>query len=454
MKMRSCGDGALQLFVLTSLLCAPLTETVVAGDGATGDLLRELVAAKWGQDRVVLSSPTALVQYEADLGERWIVDFESGDVVLECLWRAGTPLDDPDVRAVMVCAVSNLYVSRPLLPETMLEQQQGAGSIPGRMPYDDLVRHGNNSTYTVRPGDTLSGIAKEFRVSLSSIIKVNALQNPDRISVNHVLIIPEPPPHGHQPGEAHVRAAESILRYQIVDELTGERVTDKTVGSFGRAIVARNGVEAEDIQGADGRSRRVSRIRFKLVPNHLQVRAQRYYPMVLEHAERFGHDPAVVMAMVHTESAFNPMATSPASAYGLMQLVPSSGGREAYRWLHRKDINPSPSYLLRPRENVELGTAYLKILNERTFKGVKDPASRLYCAVAAYNGGGGNVGRAFTGRKSVRASVATINAASSEQVLQTLQTDAPHKETRDYVKRVFERTALYRAPAWPPSDVM
>jgi membrane-bound lytic murein transglycosylase C len=85
---------------------------------------------------------------------------------------------------------------------------------------------------------------------------------------------------------------------------------------------------------------------------------------------------------------------------------------------------------------------------------VTDPASRLYCAVAAYNGGGGNVGRAFTGRKSVQASVATINAASSEQVLRTLQTAAPHKETRDYVKRVFERTALYRAPAWPPSDVM
>jgi membrane-bound lytic murein transglycosylase C len=86
----------------------------------------------------------------------------------------------------------------------------------------------------------------------------------------------------------------------------------------------------------------------------------------------------------------------------------------------------------------------MQVLQEKVFKGVKNPDSRLFCAVAAYNGGGGNVGRTFTGRKSVRSSLDAINAQSSAQVLETLKSDAPHQETRDYVERVFRRAELYR----------
>ena len=93
------------------------------------------------------------------------------------------------------------------------------------------------------------------------------------------------------------------------------------------------------------------------------------------------------------------MASSSANAYGLMQLVPSSGAREAYRWLHSKDIKPSPAYLLRPRENLELGAAYMTILQDRIFADVTNPQSRLYCAVAAYNGGAGNVLKTFSSNR-------------------------------------------------------
>jgi LysM repeat protein len=440
---------ALSLLTIIPLALSGCSKHVTA---SKQDSLKDLVAAKWSDAGVILPTATRVVQYEADLGERWIVDFESGDVILECLWLAGTSVDSPTVRECMSCAISNLYVSTPVLPDDMLDLQRASGYVPSAVPRDQLERRENTWVYTVRKGDTLSEVSRKFRVPMAHVMKANALTDPDRLSVGQTLNIPEPLPHTHLAGEeGALPAKESLLAGQIVDPKTGEAIDANNIRSFGEHVMNRNGIEREVVIGTDGVERVVSRVRLSLADKHLQIRARKYYSTVSEYAERFGHDPAVIMAMIHTESAFNPIATSPAGAYGLMQIVPSSGGREANKWLNNKDRAPSRDYLLRPSQNIELGTAYMKVLQDKVFKGVNDPHSRLYCAVAAYNGGGGNVGRTFTGRKSVNGSLDRINAKTPKQVLETLQSTAPHKETRDYVRRVFERAPLYREPNWTPS---
>ncbi len=430
-------------------VCLWIAVGAQGADVPLGALLHDLVADKWGADRVALPSVTTWVQYQADLGERWIVDFKSGDVAVECLWLPSESMDTPAVCDAMVSAVSNMYFSRAVSPVAMLQSQERAGRIAARVPYDQLQRQNDGWVYRVRAGDTLSGLARRFRVHVADLVRLNAILDPDRIRITQRLVIPEPRPHMHLPGETEPRAEHRLLCDQVVDPDTGKPVRCADMGTFSRKIVVRNGIEQEQLRGADGRLRGMSRVRIRLGKDHLSVRARRFYPLVREHAVRFGHDPALIMAMVHTESAFNPMAASSANAYGLMQLVPSSGGREAYSWLHKKDMDPSPAYLLRPRENIELGTAYLRLLQDRIFKGVEHPDSRLYCAVAAYNGGGGSVGRAFTGSRAVNASLNRINGATPHQVLSRLRTHAPHKETRDYMQRVFERAPLYRTPFWP-----
>ncbi len=48
---------------------------------------------------------------------------------------------------------------------------------------------------------------------------------------------------------------------------------------------------------------------------------------------------------------------------GLMQLVPSSGGRDVYRKPKDEDKMPTRDYLFDLENNIELGAAYLNVLS-------------------------------------------------------------------------------------------
>jgi soluble lytic murein transglycosylase-like protein len=97
--------------------------------------------------------------------------------------------------------------------------------------------------------------------------------------------------------------------------------------------------------------------------------------LVREAAERHRVDPALVRAVIETESNWNPGAMSPKGAAGLMQLMPTA----AQRFGVYDRFNP--------QQNVEAGVKYLKALLQR-YDG------NLDLALAAYNAGEGAVDRA------------------------------------------------------------
>jgi LysM repeat protein len=45
-------------------------------------------------------------------------------------------------------------------------------------------------THIVKAGETLSGIAQEYNVTVQGIVETNGLANPDRLEAGQVLIIP------------------------------------------------------------------------------------------------------------------------------------------------------------------------------------------------------------------------------------------------------------------------
>lgn len=84
-------------------------------------------------------------------------------------------------------------------------------------------------------------------------------------------------------------------------------------------------------------------------------------------------EPALVKAVIHAESHFNPKAISKAGAQGLMQLMPETA---AYLNVH----NP-----FNARANIIGGTKFISYL--------KNKFDRLDHVLAAYNAGEGNVRR-------------------------------------------------------------
>ena len=181
-----------------------------------------------------------------------------------------------------------------------------------------------------------------------------------------------------------------------------------------------------------------------LPDNRIRQKVKEYTPAVRQHSERFALADDIVMAIIHTESHFNPLARSHIPAFGLMQIVPSTAGRDATRKLFKRSKLLSARYLYNPERNIEVGAAYLNMLYYDYLAGIKNPQSRLYYSIAAYNAGASAVARAFINQSSFKKALPVINEMTPEQVLQTLIKKAPHRETREYVEKVLKRRGYYR----------
>ena len=240
------------------------------------------------------------------------------------------------------------------------------------------------------------------------------------------LVAPDRSP----PNYAHIPAVDSAVNRVVglkdvgmdleagfeEDRLFRDALTDQ------RRMVA----TAHALAGSDQSSRSISLGRRALDEIGYSPENFRLYFPVLERetlissAKENGLDPALVAGIIRQESNFNPQATSPAGARGLMQLMPDVGKSLAAQ----KGIGPwNPDLLYDPDVSIKLGTAHLSTLVRKYPEVVK--------VLAAYNAGESRVEKWST----------KTGANDSEVFAERI----PFVETRDYVRTILRNRAYYQA---------
>ena len=145
----------------------------------------------------------------------------------------------------------------------------------------------------------------------------------------------------------------------------------------------------------------------------------KYRAEVDEYAAGYGLDSRLVLAVIKTESGFDPDAESAAGAVGLMQLMPATAEFIADK-AGIGDIDGES--LRKPEINIRLGCAYLRYLMNRF--------GDMRLCLCAYNAGEG----------SVAAWLINPDCSRDGKSLYKI----PFKETEKYYNRVTRAEKVYR----------
>ena len=144
-----------------------------------------------------------------------------------------------------------------------------------------------------------------------------------------------------------------------------------------------------------------------------------YWNSIRKHSIARELDPYLVAALIAQESTFDPKARSSANAWGLMQIVPSTGRRLARALKIRRF---STATLTEPDTNIRMGTLHFSQL-VRQYGGV-------HYALASYNAGDSRVLRWKAERPGL----------DEDEFID----DIPFPETQNYVKRILGTAEDYR----------
>ena len=354
------------------------------------------------------------VEYDDDLDSRASVDFEKGEITVEVIVEEDIP--DP--------------VSQPVkkVENNVPKQETKQAPIP-QVTQEEKKDTEPKSLKPIVEKTKTPEFQKEKLQQRSPELKKKISDQKLQRKLADIL-------------KAKGDDGKPMLNKQVVDQ-KGKTVTPATAKAYASELVANAPVATKTYKAKDGKKRTVYTVKIPMKSDHINTRADRYKQEVLKQSKRFNIDPIIAFAVMETESAFNPKAKSHIPAYGLMQLVPKSGARDAYLYVYKKDKFLDGDYLYKPGNNIELGCAYLAKIRHQYFKSIKDDERAYICVVPAYNTGIGNVAKALVNQAKLKPASQKANSMSPDQLYKKLHKDLKYKEARDYLERVWSRKDKY-----------
>jgi N-acetylmuramoyl-L-alanine amidase len=212
------------------------------------------------------------------------------------------------------------------------------------------------AVHVVRPGEHLTGIARQHGTSVAALAAANRLSNPSYIRVGQRLVIPSAATVPAQPASATPvaagPAAPSSRSHRVAP---GEYLIGiaRRYGTSVQAIMAANGmsnpsfVRAGDvlrIPPAAGAAAPVAAApaaapHAAAIPASMAERVRSrsaVRDLIVAESRRFGVPASLALAVAWQESGWQQAVTSSAGALGVMQLLPATGDWVGGAMLHQR----------------------------------------------------------------------------------------------------------------------
>ncbi|WP_372882266.1 transglycosylase SLT domain-containing protein [Psychromonas sp.] len=382
------------------------------------DNAQSKIIKKWGDDDT--ANKQRNVEYSKDLTSKAVIDYQNNEAVVEVL--VDSTVSTEEAQKILADKIARLV------------KDKGA-NIAELSSSIKEINPENITVETIEYSDHNEKKAKDVIIQQTVSYMQEADKRADKLLTENSRLSPE-----------------------IIENAVAEKKKELQKEEQGRlAVVAENYQSlrqhgdaqlSENSDSIKPETQKKVKYKVKLPKNSLAKRAEKYTDFAERESKEFGVPAALIMAIMHSESAFDPNAKSPVPAYGLMQIVPRTAGHDVNKLVRNIDKPMQAKELYVPDVNVQTGSAYLSILDKRYLKSIKNPQSRLYCTIAAYNTGAGNVAKVFNKKgqgntRNIKRAAQVINQLSPQEVYDALMAKLPYDETKHYLQKVSSRIPLY-----------
>lgn len=388
-----------------------------------------------------LPDRTKWVTYNQKKTSRAIADYEQGVFIVETIVPETDVEDNSDQNEEMSAAFEELVeLSKTIAnatPTQLNEADVLLTSIEDELEKMDVDIDVTPSQLSAPQFETKSEIGQLISEETLALLSIDNAQAPSSPSIKMLSSSLKGTAEKYQPNTEHAAVTETVLHETTLASMTAD-ASKAVLPNPAKNLNAQSTVSLIESEG-----KKKLRLTIPFINDFQKQLVKEHLSEIRTLAKQYDVPASVVLAIIETESSFNPRAVSPIPAFGLMQLVPKTAGVDAHLMVYGEKKVVSPEFLFDEQNNLLLGSAYFHILTKRYLRKIEDPLSRFYCAVASYNTGVGNLAKTFVGKKNINLAVREINTMTSDQVYEYLLSHLPAQETRNYLKKVVTRKTKY-----------